>query len=306
VFTRRAFIRISCLFPFALQLEAKEIMEHTVEVRDVLMGTFVQIKGLGVKKEILSGIVAYMKHLEHHFSRFEDESELSVFNREGAIRRPSKEFCTVMENAKEGHRQTRGVFDVTVLPVLLHFQKYRKVPTQTEKLRYRERMGTDRIEIHRDIVYSSERAQVTLDAVAKGYIIDQGAIRLMDSGCMRILVNIGGDMYCGDKKGGWDVGIYDPIRDSIYRKLSTENRAVCTSGSYVNYYTEDKKLHHIVDPGTLTSPNDMVSVTVTASTACRADLLSTALFVAGPQGKEFLRDGENAYFITQDGREIVV
>jgi thiamine biosynthesis lipoprotein len=102
------------------------------------------------------------------------------------------------------------------------------------------------------------------------------------------------------------VGIYDPVKDSIYKKLAIEDMAVCTSGGYVNYYTEDKKLHHIVDPATLASPNDMVSVTVTASTACRADLLSTALFVAGPRGKEFLRDGEKAYYITKDGKEIVV
>ena len=304
--TRRAFIRISCLFPLALQLEAKEIQEHTVEVRDVLMGTFVQIKGVGAEKEMLSGAVSYMKQLERHFTRFNKESELSLFNREGVIRRPSREFRTVMEMAREGYSRTRGAFDVTVLPVLMHFEKYRQIPTEAEKSRYRERMGADQIAIYRDVIYSAKQVQVTLDGIAKGYIIDLGVAHLMESGCLHTLVNIGGDMYCGEKKKGWDVGIYDPFRDSISRKLHMEKMAVCTSGSYVNYYTEDKKLHHIVDPVDLSSPNHVVSVTVAASTACRADLLSTALFVTGPQGKEFLQGRERAYFITKDGKEIAV
>lgn len=270
------------------------------------MGTFVQIKGVGVNKEVLSGIVGYMKQLEQHFTRFREDSELSFFNRNGAIRRPSSELRSVMEMAADGYRQTGGAFDVTILPVLLYFEKYGRRLTEKQKVRYRECMGTDHIAIYPDIIYSAKHLKVTLDGIATGYVVDRAVTRLAESGCLRTLVNIGGDIYCGKKKDGWEVGIYDPFRDSISKKLCVENMAVCTSGSYVNYFRPDKKLHHIIDPTTLTSPNDMVSVTVTASTACRADLLSTALFVTGPRGKEFLHDGERAYFIAKDGKEIKV
>lgn len=304
--TRRAFIRISCLFPFALKLEAREVAEHTVELRDVLMGTFVQMKGVGIDRSVLSDVVAYMKDLERHFTRFHEESELSRFNREGSVRKPSREFREVIGIAKEGHGLTGGVFDVTVLPVLLHFETYRKAPTREEKARYRESMGADRIVLYPDVVYSDRKAQLTLDGVAKGYIIDRGVERLRDAGCLNVLVNIGGDVYCGRKQGGWSVGIYDPLQDVISRKLRRESTAVCTSGSYVNYYTEDRKLHHIVDPATLSSPCEMVSVTVTSKSACRADMLSTTLFVTGPEGKRLLRPDEHAYFITKDGKKIEV
>jgi thiamine biosynthesis lipoprotein len=277
-----------------------------VEVRDVLMGTFVQIKGVGVKRETLSSIATYMKQLEQHFTRFKGDSELSLFNRNGVIRRPSGEILTVMKMAADGHRMTKGAFDVTVLPVMLHFEKYGRALTKKEESRYRERMGGGLIVLYDDIIYSVKPVKVTLDGIATGYVIDQAILRLMESGCLCVLANIGGDIYCGEKKGGWEVGIYDPFRDSISKKIALQNRAVCTSGSYVNYFRPDRKLHHIIDPATLTSPNDVVSATVTASTACRADFLSTALFVTGPPGKEFLREGERAYFITKDGAEITI
>ena len=56
--TRRSFIKIVAFAPFALNLEAKEAGSHTVEIRDLLMGTFVQMKGIGVKKEALADTVS--------------------------------------------------------------------------------------------------------------------------------------------------------------------------------------------------------------------------------------------------------
>ncbi len=295
--TRRAFIRLTCLFPLALSLDAKEIAGHSVEVRDVLMGTFVQIKGIGVGKPFLAGIIGYMKRLEYRFTRFNSESELSAFNREGAVRRPSEEFRKVMETARDAYEQTGRAFDVTILPALRQLEKHRQPLTEEEKARIRERMGPDDIEVSRDVIYSPKRVQITLDGIAKGYVIDKGIERMREAGAEQVLVNIGGDMYCGPHGRGWSVGIYDPFSDSLSRKLRVEQAAVCTSGGYVNYYSEDRRIHHIIDPASLSSPNHAASVTVISSTACRADLLSTALFVTGPKGRDFLRDGERAYFI---------
>jgi thiamine biosynthesis lipoprotein len=121
-----------------------------------------------------------------------------------------------------------------------------------------------------------------------------------------VLVNVGGDIYCGSNRKGWDVGIYDPLRDVILRKVRPDDAAVCTSGNYVNFYSKDKSLHHIIDPKRLTSPTDVVSVTAVARTTVRADVLSTALFVAGEKGRGFLRDSEKAYLIARDGSEKIL
>ena len=145
--TRRSFIKIVAFAPFALSLEAQEVGSHTVEIRDLLMGTFVQMKGIGVKKEALADTVSYMKNLERIFSRFDDESGLSALNREGSLKNPHKELVKVLYLAREAYTETIGAFDVTVLPVLLHFETYRKALTQSEQERFRRVVGFDKVDL---------------------------------------------------------------------------------------------------------------------------------------------------------------
>jgi thiamine biosynthesis lipoprotein len=305
--TRRSFVRIVALTPFALQLEAKEVPRYTVEVRDLLMGSFVQIKGMGVEKETLLSVISYMKALETVLTRFDGTSGISILNSKGSLKKPDKELMQVLHLAREAYIETGGAFDVTVLPVLLHFETQRRPLTSEEQESYRALVGFDNVEFDaQSIALKKKGAKLTLDGIAKGYIIDRGIEHLRDRGCVSVLVNVGGDVYCGKSGSGWDVGIYDPLQDSIVRKLKLETTAVCTSGNYVNYYSEDKKLHHIIDPRTLSSPSDVVSVTAIARTAVRADALSTALFVAGEEGKSFLRQGERAYFLFNGGQEIAL
>jgi thiamine biosynthesis lipoprotein len=305
--TRRSFIRLIVLTPFALQLEAKEVPRYTAEVRDLLMGSFVQIKGTGIEKETLLSAISYMKALESVLTRFDGTSGLSLLNSAGRLKNPHKELTKVLYSAREAYSETGGVFDVTVLPVLLHFETQRRPLTLEEQERFRALVGFDNVDFDAGgVALKKKGVKLTLDGIAKGYIIDRGVEHLRDRGCVSVLVNVGGDVYCGKNGNGWDVGIYNPLQDTISRKLKLETTAVCTSGNYVNYYSEDKKLHHIVDPRTLSSPTEFVSVTAIAGTTQRADVLSTALFAAGERGKSFLRQGEQAYLLTDKGQEIAL
>lgn len=305
--TRRDFIRISCLFPLALTLDARDIPRFTEEIREKLMGTFVQIKAVGARPGLLYNTVQYMRMFEAMFSRFDRESNLSILNQEGAVRRPKAEFVELMEAAGRAHGETNGVFDPTVLPVLLHFERCRRALTDGEREKYRERTGFSKVAVYRDVVYvTDKKMRLTLDGIATGYIVDRGVEFLHASGCVETLVNVGGDISCGRRPEGWEVGVYNPVTDSLSRKLSLETKSICTSGSYVNYYTVDRLLHHLIDPVKLTCPADFVSATVVSGTTTRADMLSTTLFLAGVEGKKLLRPGERAYLIARDGREIVL
>ncbi len=81
--------------------------------------------------------------------------------------------------------------------------------------------------------------------------------------------------------------------------------AVATSGSYRNFYVEDTKRYtHIIDPRTgRPVSHRMLSVTVTAPTAARADAYATALMVMGPEeGNDWVgtMDGVEAFFVFVD------
>ena len=75
------------------------------------------------EKETLADTVSYMKDLERMSSAaLITESGLSRLNREGSLKNPHKELVKVLYLAREAYTETVGAFDVTVLPVLLHFE----------------------------------------------------------------------------------------------------------------------------------------------------------------------------------------
>jgi thiamine biosynthesis lipoprotein len=69
-------------------------------------------------------------------------------------------------------------------------------------------------------------------------------------------------------------------------------------------YTDDRRLHHIIDPASGISPGDLSSASVLAPNACDADALATAMLVMGAGAGlsliERLPDTE-ALVISKDG-----
>jgi thiamine biosynthesis lipoprotein ApbE len=73
--------------------------------------------------------------------------------------------------------------------------------------------------------------------------------------------------------------------DAIMGKMRLEDgMAVATSGHYERFVTIDGvRYAHIMDPRTGCPVQGMAGVTVVAPTAAEADVLSTTLFILGPE-----------------------
>ena len=65
--------------------------------------------------------------------------------------------------------------------------------------------------------------------------------------------------------------------------LSADGRSLATSGDYGTAFSADFSRHHIVDPATGSSPQELASVSVLAPTGMQADALSTAFMVMGAE-----------------------
>ena len=127
---------------------------------------------------------------------------------------------------------------------------------------------------------------ITLDGIAKGYIVDKASKILAGHRINNHLINAGGDIRAigkrSDKKP-WVVAIQDPQKKGHYPDtIYLTDGAIATSGNYEIYFDREKIFHHIVDPKTGFSPELNNSVSVTAKTAMDADALSTAVFVMNP------------------------
>jgi thiamine biosynthesis lipoprotein len=148
---------------------------------------------------------------------------------------------------------------------------------------------------YRQVVVEGERVTlarpgnaVTLDGIAKGYIVDQGIAELREHGYQAVIVEAGGDLHAaGERSPGdpWQIGVQSPreTRPGPLARLDVRDASVATSGDYQQPFTADLRQHHILDPRTGHSAPELASATITAPTATLADAVATAAMVLRPK-----------------------
>jgi thiamine biosynthesis lipoprotein len=222
----------------------------------------------------------------------------------------------VLESAAGVHRTSHGAFDVTVAPLLALFRERLtgsspSEPAAAEIRDTLERVGARHLTVsRRRVSFARDGMAVTLDGIAKGYIVDAMARVLDRHGITGYLVDAGGDIRTrGTREGGhpWTIAVRDPGGGGVYPEvLHLRGGAVATSGSYEVHFDDDLAFHHIVDAATGRSPGAAISVSVCAPTAEAADALATAVFVLGPEAGRTLVDGLRGcgcLVVGRDGRQ---
>ncbi len=234
---------------------------------------------------------ARIAQLELIFSHHRSDSALGRLNATGQLPSPPRELIEVLQQAQRVHDWTGGAFEVTIQP-LVDFIEQRTaraaVPTAAELQALLPRVGFTKITLDSDqIAFQQAGMSITLDGIAKGYIIDAALAELNRHGYTQAMVDAGGDIAGSPRDDGasWQIGIQDPRRnngDSIaVTKLA--RGALATSGDYLHAYTANFELHHILDPRTGLSPLELSSVSIVAPTACLADALATGVMVLGAE-----------------------
>lgn len=136
-------------------------------------------------------------------------------------------------------------------------------------------------------------APLVLNSLAKSYIVNKAAEKVMNSAEVRgVVVNIGGDLVV---RGNLTepVDIADPYSDAEnstpIASLTIHNRAVATSGNYRRGVEIDRVHYsHIVDPRTGQPADSIVSATVVADSPADAGALATAFSVMKPAESQSL------------------
>jgi len=149
-------------------------------------------------------------------------------------------------------------------------------------------VGSDKITVapDNDKISLEPGMSVTLDGMAKGYIVDAGLKVLEKKGIKRALIDAGGDIATlGTKPEGekWVIGLRNPEDNSeSVMEFEVSGKAVATSGNYERFFDDNKEVGHIMDPATGQSVFKASSSTIIAENATVADILATGIFVLGP------------------------
>jgi len=271
-------------------------------------------------EEALDTALAECARLEGLLSRYIPHSEIGLLNRAAGTAGVdvSPETYEILARARDFSRRFRGLFNITIGPVVDLWREARAAGEPAAEGRIRKALS---LVNHDDLILDPARRtarlgkegqSVDLGGIGKGYAGDRILEIFRRYGVTSAFTNLGGNVAAlGEKPDGspWQVGIRHPRRqDRLIGAVAVRDRSVVTSGDDQRFFVDGggQRWHHILDPATgYPADAGLVSVTVVAKSGMDADALSTILFIAGlTRGTEMLRQypGAEAVFVDADTR----
>lgn len=294
------------------------------ELKGEIMRTDIFIKVLSETRDPdlmdadLESVFVLLRNFEARFTRFQEESELSMLNASIGPHRVSDDLWDILWRCRGYFDETGGVFDPTVLPTL-------------EREGYAGSYGTDafgrsesdgseepRKFSFADVVLHAETRTVTrpagcridLGGIGKGYVVDRAA-ELLRALYADFIVDAGGDMRIAgrDRLAGYPyfaIDIEDAVRKSgSAGTLLLSDRAVATSGvNRRKWHIGGAEKSHLIDTRSGGSiEGEIMTATVVADTAERADVMAKTLCLLGQDHWRAFAEEKRipAFIILKDG-----
>ena len=270
------------------------------------MDTVMSFTAYGKNSEqAVDAAVKEVQRLDELLSTGNPDSEVSAINTKGSGTL-SDDTKTILTEATEIYRETDGLFDVTIYPLMQLWgfptQEYH-VPTESELQKALAKVDASQIVIEGDQVTLGTGQQMDLGGIAKGYTSARIMEIYREYGITSGMVSLGGNVQTlGTRPDGkdWNIGIQNPDgqQGSLLAALPVENKAVITSGGYERYFEEDGNTYiHILNPKTgYPADSGLVSVSIISENGMLADALSTSLYLMGEEkAAEYWRTHADAF-----------
>jgi len=265
------------------------------------MGTTYSIKAIPLEKNmdtqiLKKGIDSILFTLNKQMSTWDPSSEISLFNLTHTIESYaiSESFRTVLKAALDVSEKTDGFFDITVFDLMKLWgfgpDPNSGIPGQKQVETVLSYTGYEKISVtEKAIIKGHPETKLDLNAIAKGYAVDEVFHFLQSKGITDLFVEIGGEVQCSGRNQlnkSWSIGIENPSRGNKSNQIFAGiiylgDGAVATSGNYHNFVDLNGKiLGHTINPKSgYPIKTNVLSVTVLSNSCMVADAWATALMV---------------------------
>jgi thiamine biosynthesis lipoprotein len=263
-------------------------MQQSVERAFRVMGCSSYVVIHGGDEHLLDIAEARLRELESWWSRFLDDSDITIANRAAGM--PvvvHPDTLAVVSRALDAWRQTEGRFDITVLPALLGAgYTHSAVDQSAAPAVPGSRVGMSpwvRVDYEQSTLTVPAQSAIDLGGIGKGFAADIVAEELVELGAIGALVNVGGDLRAAGTPSddqSWYLGIEHPLQAPEHvAVIRMQEGGVATSGTVVRRWTaaDGTAAHHLIDPVTGRPANHRIlTATVLAGDAATAEAFATA------------------------------
>lgn len=270
-----------------------------VERQVYLMGTRAGLVAYAPEREQgirqLETFIEVIEQAEQELSTWRDESALSRLNRQPLdVPFPlGAGLCGLFADLFHWNRETGSLFDPAIGSLIDVWGVHAagRLPHQKALAQARELAGMRHLDFDRASCRIVRRREVTVDsgAFGKGEALD----RVLEAAARKTgfgpwMIDLGGQiMVQGHPPGGlaWPVDLAHPVeRNRPLRTVRLPSGSLSTSGgSERDLEVSGHRVGHILDPRSGRPVQFRGSVAVWHSSALVADVLSTALYVMGPE-----------------------
>lgn len=252
-----------------------------------------------------------MDRLEGILTAFRPNSEWSRWRR-GKTDEVGAEITRVLELAQYWHAQSDGAFHPNAGRLMARWRQAERdgtLPQDDDLAALADDAAALPYTVDAGVVHRlGDCSQLDLHAIAKGWIVDQGAARAAATpGVHSVLLNAGGDLLHRGL-GTITAGIEDPTHPfdnvaPLTRIAFDEGGLATSSGARRGIRVGNEALTHVLDPRTGQPVTHVLAASALAGDAATADVAATVLSVLPvDEGLRFAdRHGIAALVVTANG-----
>lgn len=274
------------LLPFCLSLDA-QAAPQTVRAQ-YLMGTVCEISSDGANP-VTTEAFEEIARVESMLSTWKPQSELARLNQSpvGQPAELSEELFALLSRALSWSVRTGGTFNPLVgrLVDVWGLRTGGAVPDAATLSAARDSARLDQVTLNagRHTIQRHTDTWFEEGAFGKGYALDRAIALLRHRGVSQATINFGGQLaFFGQTSSLIEIASPEDRTQPIVRLRFPAGSVSTSGGSEKTFSARGRSFIHIVDPRSGEALPPRGSVTVFSPGAFDADVLSTALFVLGP------------------------
>ena len=267
-------------------------------------------------EEALRRAIGDLEETEQALSRFREDSDLSVLNREGRAQMDKLNdeghlpagwrLLTAIRAAADAYEWSNGLLDPRIIGSLEAFG-YRKSLPREDVGSVAPAVALEPVDMSgwidetKGTITLPQGVRLDLAGVGKALGIGWAAYQL--AGHAGLLVDVGGDVVAlghDEHYEPWNVAVK---HERMVGKFSGHSLAVATSTTVLRAWkTNGREAHHLIDPRTgAPSEGELLYATVAAPTILEADLAAKLLVIGGEQMAEPLDECSQAVCTDRHG-----